>query len=103
MKNPTVTVYGVLEAMCVLLNVEPSRENALKTISDKDLIKKLINYDKDHVPAKILKKAEEYTSQDWFNEPVVRKNSAAAGGLCNWVLGIVEYSNILKLYAQKEE
>ena len=49
-------------------------------------------FDLDNVSEGTLRKVKPFVSQDSFNPDVVKKNSAAAAGICDWVLAVYNYA-----------
>lgn len=49
----------------------------------------LINYDKENIPDSCLKAVEPYLQDPEFDPDFIRAKSAAAAGLCAWVINIV--------------
>ena len=54
----------------------------------------LINYDKDHIPPESLAAVQMYLKDKDFNPEFIKAKSAAAAGLCSWVINIVIYYKI---------
>ncbi|KAJ4456876.1 putative Dynein heavy chain 17; axonemal [Paratrimastix pyriformis] len=68
---------------------------AKKTMNQVDkFLEQLLHFDKDHVPQANLKALEPYLSRPDFNTTDIGRKSAAAAGLCGWVINIVKYFNI---------
>ena len=49
----------------------------------------LINYDKENIPDSCLKAVDPYLNNPEFDADFIRGKSAAAAGLCAWVINIV--------------
>ena len=58
-------------------------------------LKSLLAFDKDNVPVPCVDRAEkDYISNAAFNADNIRSKSAAAAGLCAWVINICKYFRI---------
>lgn len=51
----------------------------------------LKNYDKDNIHPNIIKATKPYLHDENFNASYVATKSAAAAGLCEWVINIAAY------------
>lgn len=63
----------------------------------------LINYDKDNIHDNCLKGTKEYVTKSDFEPDNVRTKSAAAAGLCAWVINIVQYNEVYKEVKPKRD
>jgi len=99
--NPPQDVQIVMSAVMIVLGKETSWASVKKELTDSAFLKKIMEYDKDNVPAATLKKIEKYTKQDNFKPAYVERISMAAGALCMWVQSIEDYSKVLKVVAPK--
>jgi dynein heavy chain, axonemal len=78
---------------------EPSK----KALGDPNFVSNLKNYDKDHVPPKIIESIRAtYTCNPDFAPANAAKASAAAEGLCRWVCAIERYEEVAKVVALKQ-
>ena len=57
-------------------------------------INSLINFQKENIPSLVLTELEPYLKDKEFDPDVVRSKSAAAAGLCSWVINTVRYHQI---------
>lgn len=109
LKNPPTAVKVVMEAVCVILEVKPGRvpdptsgkmtldywPPSVKLLNDKDFLGMLKGYDKDNIPEKIISKIREnYVSNPDFTPERAANASAAAEGLCKWVLAMDKYDKV---------
>ncbi|KAI9141400.1 dynein heavy chain and region D6 of dynein motor-domain-containing protein [Paraphysoderma sedebokerense] len=101
--KPPLLVEKVLEAIMILKKCEPTWDEAKKQLGSPNFIKQLINFDKDGVTDKILKKISQYCSDENFNPDIVGKVSGAAKSLCMWVKAIEVYCHIYRTVAPKRE
>ena len=81
--------------MCVLLQ-DLSWAAGKKYMGNVDaFLKSLLAFDKDNVPVPCVDRAEkDYISNAAFNADNIRSKSAAAAGLCAWVINICKYFRI---------
>jgi dynein heavy chain len=109
MLKPPPTVQLVMEAVCVICYVPPIPipdpqnpklriqsywEASKKFLSDKDFLKKLINYEKDAIPPELMTKLrDKYIKNPEFNAKRAEKASSACKGLCEWVLVLFYFLN----------
>eukprot|EP00201_Polytomella_parva_P020499 CAMPEP_0175042260 /NCGR_PEP_ID=MMETSP0052_2-20121109/2450_1 /TAXON_ID=51329 ORGANISM="Polytomella parva, Strain SAG 63-3" /NCGR_SAMPLE_ID=MMETSP0052_2 /ASSEMBLY_ACC=CAM_ASM_000194 /LENGTH=3805 /DNA_ID=CAMNT_0016305023 /DNA_START=33 /DNA_END=11446 /DNA_ORIENTATION=+ len=116
-KNPPAAVKLVLEAVCVVLDVKPTRVkdpnsgkmvedywiSAQKLIGDPGFIRMLKEYDKDNIPTRIVEKIrKEYISNPDFTPTNAAKAASAAEGLCKWVCAMESYDKVAKIVAPKK-
>lgn len=67
-------------------------------------LKSLLSFDKDNIPEACVDKVEkDYIKQSYFTPEAIRVKSAAAGGLCGWVVNICKYFRIyqVRLFTMK--
>lgn len=102
--KPPATVKKVLQAVCVMCQRKAERtprrdrpqefeENwwatAQKFMAEKDFLQSLVEYDKDNIPAHVMRKIREtFVSDPDFKPARAEKASFAAKGLCQWVLAL---------------
>ncbi|CEM36965.1 unnamed protein product, partial [Vitrella brassicaformis CCMP3155] len=118
MKSPPGPVKIVLEAVCVLKGVKPQRIKdpaggsamindfwgpSQKMVADTGFLKSLMDYDKDNIPADVIKKIAKYVQEEDFEPEKVKKVSKAAYGLCCWVRAMETYDRVAKVVAPKKE
>eukprot|EP00698_Gefionella_okellyi_P007651 TRINITY_DN186_c0_g4_i1.p1 TRINITY_DN186_c0_g4~~TRINITY_DN186_c0_g4_i1.p1 ORF type:complete len:3955 (+),score=1074.62 TRINITY_DN186_c0_g4_i1:43-11907(+) len=99
--KPPPLVQTVMEAVCILLGQKPDWASAKAVLGTSDFMSRLVNYDKDNVPAPTLKKLKKYLDMEDFVPSVVEKVSKAAKSLCMWVRAMDVYSNVAKTVAPK--
>lgn len=93
---PPSLVETVMNAVCVLLGRKESWDEAKKVLNDTSLLITLREYDKDHIPPKILQQLSKYTTLDDFLPERVANVSKAATSLCMWVRAIESYAQVSK-------
>eukprot|EP00795_Rhopilema_esculentum_P009610 gene9610-17369_t len=119
MKNPPAVVKLVMEAVCIMKSVKPERKPdpsgsgkmvedfwgpSQKILGDLKFLDSLKSYDKDNIPASVMKtiRAKYMTNKDFVPE-VVRQASTACEGLCKWVRAMECYERVAKVVAPKKE
>ena len=70
--------------MCLLLGQPTTWDGAKKTLGDSQFMSKLLNYDKDNMDRKIVKKMLKYYDDPEFTPENVERVSNAAKSLCMW-------------------
>ena len=89
--KPPPLVQTVMEAVCIMKGVKPDWDNSKKLLGDSKFMESLVAYDKDNIPATILKKLAKYIAMEDFNPEKVGKVSGAAKGLCMWCCAMDVY------------
>ncbi|XP_047529766.1 dynein axonemal heavy chain 3 [Vanessa atalanta] len=116
MKNPPAGVKLVMEAVCVMKGVKGDRKMdangkpyedfwgpSQKMLGDMKFLESLKNYDKDNIPAAIMKKIrDKYIPDREFDPVVIAKVSSACEGLCKWVRAMDVYDRVIKVVAPKK-
>jgi hypothetical protein len=91
--SPPLLVHLVLDAICVLFQLEPAWENARKILSDANVVQTLMTFDKDRISNEIITKLETtYISDPRFNREEVEKQSVAASMMVVWVRAMYQYA-----------
>ena len=116
LKNPPAAIKLVMEAVCVLLQVKPDRKNdggrtvadfwgaSLKLLNDKEFLGMLKNYDKDNIPASVMKKfRENYLTDENFTPERAKSASSAAEGICHWARAMDVYDKVAKVVEPKRK
>ncbi|KAI9354083.1 dynein heavy chain and region D6 of dynein motor-domain-containing protein [Zopfochytrium polystomum] len=109
MKNPPGAVKLVMEAICIMKGIKPSRIKdpggsgkmvedywgpAQKMLGDSHFLQSL----------KSLKKfGKNYSNNPDFDPNIVKNSSSAAEGLCKWVRALDKYEVVAKVVAPKKE
>ena len=92
-----------MEVVCILLQQKADWDSAKKVLSDINFINKLIDYDKDNIPEKVLKQIKKYIEDPVFTPEAVAKQSNAAKSLCMmWCRAMNTYSKIAKVVEPKK-
>ncbi|CAG5116906.1 unnamed protein product, partial [Candidula unifasciata] len=87
--RPPVLVEKVMEAVMILRG------------SDQNFLKQLMNYDKDNITDRILRKIGGYVAQSDFHPDIIGGVSAAAKSLCMWVRAMEMYGRIYRVVEPK--
>ena len=77
--------------------------SSLKSTGDQNFIKQLVNYDKDNMTDRILKKIGTYCSQADFQPEIIGRVSLAAKSLCMWVRAMEVYGRIYRVVEPKKQ
>eukprot|EP00398_MALV-I-01_sp_L67-1_P000742 gene742-313_t len=77
---------------------EPSKKHLF---SDTNLIKKMIEFDKDNIKPEVMEKVRPFGSNPDFEPDVVKKGSVAAAGICKWVRAMIVYDRVAKVVEPK--
>ncbi|KAJ3086325.1 Dynein heavy chain 7, axonemal, partial [Quaeritorhiza haematococci] len=118
MKNPPDGVKLVMEAVCVMKDIKPDKipdpsgsgrmifdywKTSLKMLGDPKFLESLKTFDKDDIPAHVIKKIRTtYIPNPEFKPEKVRNASSAAEGLCNWIIAMEAYDRVAKIVAPKQ-
>ncbi|GMH41761.1 hypothetical protein BSKO_09671 [Bryopsis sp. KO-2023] len=108
----------VIEAVCVLLNVKPTRiknpsrsrkkiddywEPLKRLLGDPQFVVRLQEYDKENVPPKIMERiSKNYTSNPDFTPAKAAKAFSAAEDLCKWTCAMDDFDKLVKVVAPKK-
>lgn len=72
-------------------------------MGDTNFLKKLQDYDTDHIPESTLKKLKGYVDNKDFKPEIVAKVSKVCKSMCMWVRAIDEYAKVFKVVAPKKK
>jgi len=70
-------------------------------LSDTNLIKKMIEFDKDNMKPEVIDKVRPFMDDPNFEPEVVKKGSVAAAGICKWIRAMVIYDRVAKVVGPK--
>ena len=70
---------------------------------DTSFIEKLVNFDRDNISDRVLKKIGTYCSQPDFQPDIVGRVSGAAKSLCMWVRAMEIYGRIFRVVEPKKQ
>ncbi|RHY32534.1 hypothetical protein DYB32_002465 [Aphanomyces invadans] len=100
--KPPEAVETVMSCVCLLLGEKQTWDAAKKVLNDSAFIERLMNYDKDNIPAPLLKKLSKCVSEPGMAVEVVSKVSKAATSLCMWAHAMDVYSKVAKEVGPKK-
>jgi dynein heavy chain len=106
--NPAVPIKNVMEAVCILLGVDPPKkqnpntmkmepqwwEASQKILSNVNFLPNLEVYDKNKITEKMIKQLQKFVNDPQFNKETISRISPAAAGLCSWVLAMEKYYHV---------
>lgn len=73
-------------------------------LGDMHFLDTLREFDKDNIPAPIIKRIrDKYISNPDFNPDIIKNVSSACEGLCKWVRAINVYDKVAKVVAPKRK
>ncbi|XP_030578556.1 dynein heavy chain 2, axonemal [Archocentrus centrarchus] len=99
--RPPALVETVMHAVMTLLNKEPTWAEAKRQLGEASFIKTLVNFDKDNISDRVLKKIGQYCNQVDFQPEIIGKVSLAAKSLCMWVRAMETYGRIYRVVKPK--
>ncbi|KAM4540607.1 dynein axonemal heavy chain 2-like [Fundulus diaphanus] len=94
--RPPALVETVMHAVMTLLGKEPTWAEAKRQLGEPNFIKTLINFDKDNISDRVLKRIGQYCRQGDFHPEIIGKVSLAAKSLCMWVRAMEVYGRIYR-------
>merc|ERR1712223_1514844 len=99
--SPPPAVINVTAGVMVLLSTTGKIPKDRSWMKAKGMMNKvdafleqLINYDKEHIHPNIITALEPYLKDKEFNPEFIQSKSAAAAGLCSWVINIVRFFEV---------
>uniref|UniRef100_A0A1I8HFN9 AAA domain-containing protein n=1 Tax=Macrostomum lignano TaxID=282301 RepID=A0A1I8HFN9_9PLAT len=101
--KPPYLVQKVMEAVMILRGADTSWETAKRHLGEQNFIGQLVDFKKDNISDRVLKKIGQYCSQDDFQPEVVGKVSSAAKSLCMWVRAMEVYGRIYRVVEPKRQ
>ncbi|XP_060520964.1 dynein axonemal heavy chain 6 [Cylas formicarius] len=102
-QKPPKLVQFVMESVCILLGAKPDWGSARVVLSDTHFLKKLQEYDKDHISDIMLKKLKPYVEHPDFVPEKVVNVSKACKSLCMWVRAIDMYAKVYRIVEPKRK
>ncbi|XP_043933259.1 dynein axonemal heavy chain 2 [Protopterus annectens] len=99
--RPPVLVETVMQAVMILRGNEPTWAEAKRQLGEQNFIKQLVNFDKDNISDKVLKKIGQYCAQPDFQPEIIGRVSLAAKSLCMWVRAMEVYGRIFRVVEPK--
>ncbi|XP_055959532.1 dynein axonemal heavy chain 2-like, partial [Patella vulgata] len=101
--RPPPLVEKVMEAVMILRGNEPTWAESKKQLGDGNFLKQLMNFDKDNITDRILKKIGQYCALADFQPEVIGRVSRAARSLCMWVRAMEVYGRIYRVVEPKRQ
>ena len=101
--KPPTLVETTMAAVQILLGKEISWAESKKTLGDVNFLKKLMEFNKEGMTDKVLKKIGGYCNQPDFNPDTVGRISGAAKSLCMWVRAMEIYGRIFRVVEPKKQ
>uniref|UniRef100_A0A4W6ECP9 Dynein axonemal heavy chain 2 n=1 Tax=Lates calcarifer TaxID=8187 RepID=A0A4W6ECP9_LATCA len=99
--RPPALVETVMQAVMTLQGKEPTWAEAKRQLGEANFIKTLVNFDKDNISDRVLKKIGQYCRQVDFQPEIIGKVSLAAKSLCMWVRAMEVYGRIYRVVEPK--
>ncbi|XP_030042289.1 dynein axonemal heavy chain 2 [Microcaecilia unicolor] len=99
--RPPVLVETVMQAVMILRGNEPTWAEAKRQLGESNFIKQLINFDKDNISDRVLKKIGQYCAQPDFQPDIIGRVSLAAKSLCMWVRAMELYGRLFRVVEPK--
>jgi dynein heavy chain len=111
--KPPKGVILTAEATCVMFEVKPNRvkdpEGGTRKVNDywgpakehlfknpKQFIERLIHFDKDNIPEKVIEKIDPYIVNPSFTPAEVKKASKACTAICMWCRAMHKYYHVAR-------
>ncbi|XP_065925853.1 dynein axonemal heavy chain 2-like [Magallana gigas] len=101
--RPPLLVEKVMEAVMILRGSEPTWAEANRQLGESTFIKQLMNFDKDNISDRVLKKIGSYCSQSDFQPDIIGRLSGAAKSLCMWVRAMEVYGRVYRVVEPKKQ
>ncbi|KAM8939967.1 dynein axonemal heavy chain 6 [Pelodytes ibericus] len=101
--KPPDLVMTVMEAISILLNAKPDWTTAKQLLGDSNFLKRLLEYDKEHIKPQILLKLHKYIANPEFVPEKVEKVSKACRSMCMWVRAMDLYSRVVRDVEPKKQ
>jgi dynein heavy chain len=119
MGKPPAGVKLTMEGCCIMFGIKPEMEknpdgmgkvpNYFKSAQKEllslggKLIDKMKEYDKDNIPAKIIKQIEPYIAMEAFTPAQVQKASKACTAMCMWCRAMHKYYTVSVMVEPKKK
>ncbi|KAH8363782.1 hypothetical protein KR200_006735, partial [Drosophila serrata] len=99
--TPPALVQFCMEAVCILLGAKPTWASAKAIMADINFIKRLFEYDKEHMKEETLKKVKKYIDHKDFVPAKFEKVSKVAKSVSMWVIAMDKFSKVYKVVEPK--
>ncbi|GLI59150.1 hypothetical protein VaNZ11_000978 [Volvox africanus] len=102
--KPHDMVQKVCECVVILRNLKDvTWAGAKAMMADGNFLRSLLEFDKDSLTDKQVKRVKEYLKDKNFNYDSLRNISIAGAGLLKWVLAMVNYNNVARTVEPKRK
>ena len=101
--KPPELVETVLIGVMILRTSDPSWAEAKRQLGDTNFIKSLVNFDRDNISDKTLKRIGQICAKPDFKPDIVGRVSFAAKSLCMWVRAMEVYGRIYRVVEPKKK
>lgn len=101
--KPPELVETVLIGVMILRVSDPTWAEAKRQLGDANFIKSLVNFDKENISDKTLKKIGVICAKEDFKPDIVGRVSLAAKSLCMWVRAMEVYGRIYRVVEPKKK
>ncbi|ALC49870.1 Dhc16F [Drosophila busckii] len=99
--TPPALVQFCMEAVCILLGAKPTWASAKAIMADTNFIKRLFEYDKEHMKDDVLKKVKKYIDHKDFVPAKFEKVSKVAKSVSMWVISMDKFNKVYKVVEPK--
>ncbi|EFJ52773.1 dynein heavy chain 3 [Volvox carteri f. nagariensis] len=99
--KPPPLVQTTMEGVCILLQEKPDWETAKRLLGETTFIKRLMEYDRDNIPDKVVRNLKRVIDDPTFTPDQVAKQSRAAQSLCLWVRAMDTYGRVIRVVEPK--
>lgn len=101
--TPPQELVMVISAVCVFFSKKENWDEGKKLMNEpKKFLESLMDYNKDSIPEKIVKKVRKYIKMKNFKPEIILKKSKAGESICKWVIAMVDYSDVMKIIKPKQ-
>ncbi|XP_075229380.1 dynein heavy chain at 16F [Lycorma delicatula] len=101
--KPPNLVKFVMEAVCLLFGSKGDWQSAKIVLGDINFLKKLQEYDKDHIPDSLLRKLKDFIDHPEFLPDIVATQSKVCKSICMWVRAIDTYAKVYRVVEPKRK
>ncbi|EEZ99537.1 Dynein heavy chain, cytoplasmic-like Protein [Tribolium castaneum] len=102
-QKPPKLVQYVMESVCLLLGAKTDWASAKIVLGDVNFLKKLQEYDKNHITEQTLRKLKSYVDNPDFVPDKVGRVSKACKSMCMWVRAMDMYAKVYKIVEPKRK
>lgn len=99
--QPPAMVQFVMESVCILFGAKPSWEASKKIMADVNFLKRLMEFDKEHIAEATLKKLKAYIDHKDYEPAKIEKVSKVAKSVSLWVIAMDQFAKIYKVVEPK--